>query len=77
MLLSNLVSEMVIVTAPPLPLAKMAPPYKVDVPPPDMQEVSGVSGGFYLAQNVQKFTHIKAYCCVADERAGMNLNFGA
>ena len=40
-LLSNLVSEMVIVTVPPLPPAAMAPPYKVDVPPPDMQHRAG------------------------------------
>ena len=32
-LLSNVVPEMVIVTAPLEPSAKMAPPYKVDVPP--------------------------------------------
>ena len=37
MLLSNLVSEMVIVTVPPaLAYAAMAPPYKVDVPPPNI-----------------------------------------
>ena len=36
-LLSNLVSEMVIVTVPPSPPAVMAPPYKVDVPPPDVE----------------------------------------
>ena len=40
-LLSNAVSEMVIVTEPePLLWAEMAPPYKVDVPPPDIQEMS-------------------------------------
>ena len=33
----NTVPEMVIVTAPKLPKAEMAPPYKVDVPPPDVE----------------------------------------
>ena len=37
MLLSNVVSEMVIVTAPLEPSAKMAPPYKADVPPREIE----------------------------------------
>ena len=41
-MLSNVVSEMVIVTAPLEPSAEMAPPYKVDVPPPDMQRKFGI-----------------------------------
>ena len=40
-LLANVVSEMVIVTGPELvPWAFIAPPCKLDVPPPDIQEMS-------------------------------------
>ena len=49
-MLSKLVSEMVIVTVPPLALAAMAPPYKVDVPPPDIQEILR---GFFLSETLK------------------------
>ena len=55
MLLSNLVSEMVIVTVPPLALcntlAAMAPPYKVDVPPHHMQHRAGSERVLTLTQS--------------------------
>ena len=47
MLLLNAVSEMVIVIVPEGASAKIAPPYKVDVPPPDIQEMSQ---GFFLSE---------------------------
>ena len=51
MLLSNVVSEMVIVTALLKPLAAMAPPYKVDVPPHHMQHRAGSERVLTLTQS--------------------------